>query len=149
MQISNLVDDPSLRFTPQGHAVAEFTVASTPRYFDRRANDWRDAEPLFLRCVIWRDAAENLAESVGRGARVIVTGRLRQRRWKTDDGQDRTTTELEVDEVGPSLRRATAKVTRTTPRGGSARDFVNSGASGEEAWTGQAASSSAGADSGF
>lgn len=91
-------------------------MASTPRYFDRGSGEWRDAEPLFLRCVIWRKPAENLAESLGRGARVIVTGRLRQRRWKTDEGSERSTTELEVDEVGPSLRRATAVITRTAPR---------------------------------
>ncbi|WP_109529287.1 MULTISPECIES: single-stranded DNA-binding protein [Nocardia] len=108
----NLTSDPELRFTPNGVAVADFTVASTPRYFDRNTNEWKDAEALFLRCNIWRDAAENVAESLPRGARVIVTGRLKQRRWKTDDGQNRTTTELEVDEVGPSLKYATTTINR-------------------------------------
>ncbi|WP_433755793.1 single-stranded DNA-binding protein [Nocardia sp. CA-135398] len=110
--IGNLTDSPELRFTPAGIAVAGFTVASTPRYFDRTTNEFKDGEALFLRCNIWREPAENAAESLTRGARIIVTGRLRQRRWQTPDGQNRTTTELEVDELGPSLRYATAKVSR-------------------------------------
>ncbi|WP_433204684.1 single-stranded DNA-binding protein [Nocardia sp. CA-107356] len=108
----NLTASPELRFTPAGVAVADFTVASTPRYFDRATNEFKDGEALFLRCNIWREAAENAAESLTRGSRVIVIGRLKQRRWQTPDGQNRTSTELEVDEVGPSLRYATAKVTR-------------------------------------
>ncbi|MEV0027852.1 single-stranded DNA-binding protein [Nocardia sp. NPDC050793] len=112
--IGNLTADPELRFTPSGLAVANFTVASTPRVFDRTTNEWKDGEALFLRCSVWREAAENLAESLTRGARVIVSGRLKQRNWTTDDGQKRSTVELDVDEVGPSLRYATAKVTRTT-----------------------------------
>ncbi|MET8779074.1 single-stranded DNA-binding protein [Nocardia sp. NPDC004654] len=111
--IGNLTSDPELKFTPAGVAVTNFTVASTPRFFDRATNEWKDGEALFLRCSVWREAAENLAESLTRGARVIVSGRLKQRNWTTDDGQKRSTIELEVDEVGPSLRYATAKVHRT------------------------------------
>ncbi|MEV4233547.1 single-stranded DNA-binding protein, partial [Nocardia sp. NPDC049737] len=115
--IGNLTADPELRFTANGTAVADFTVASTPRYFDRNSNEFKDGDPLFLRCSIWREAAENAAESLTRGSRVIVSGRLKQRRWQTDDGQNRTTTELEVDEVGPSLRYATVSgVFRNTER---------------------------------
>ncbi|WP_435593569.1 single-stranded DNA-binding protein, partial [Nocardia sp. bgisy118] len=109
----NLTGDPELRFTPAGVAVTNFTVASTPRVFDRTTNEWKDGEALFLPCAVWREAAENLAESLTRGARVIVSGRLKQRSWTTDDGQKRSTVELAVDEVGPSLRYATAKVHRT------------------------------------
>ncbi|MFX0573761.1 single-stranded DNA-binding protein [Nocardia nepalensis] len=109
----NLTADPELRFTPNGVAVLDFTVASTPRYRDPNSGEWKDGEALFLRCNLWREAAENAAESLSRGSRVIVTGRLKQRRWQTPDGQNRTVVELEVDEVGPSLLFATAKVTRT------------------------------------
>ncbi|MEV4241344.1 single-stranded DNA-binding protein, partial [Nocardia sp. NPDC049737] len=113
----NLTDAPELRFTPNGVAVANFTVASTPRYRDANTGEWKDGEALFLRCNIWREAAENAAESLTRGARVIVTGRLKQRRWQTPDGQNRTVVELEVDEVGPSLRYATVSgVFRNTER---------------------------------
>ena len=108
--IGNLTDDPELRFTPSGAAVAKFRVASTPRFLDRQTNEWKDGEPLFLTCNIWRQAAENVAESLQRGARVIVTGRLRQRTYETREGEKRTVMELEVDEIGPSLRYATAKV---------------------------------------
>jgi single-strand DNA-binding protein len=108
--IGNLTDDPELRFTPSGAAVAKFRVASTPRFLDRQTNEWKDGEPLFLQCNIWRQAAENVAESLQRGARVIVTGRLRQRTYETREGEKRTVMELEVDEIGPSLRYATAKV---------------------------------------
>lgn len=111
--IGNLTSDPELRFTPSGVAVANFTVASTPQYFDQAASEWKDAEALFLRCAVWRDAAENLAESLTRGMRVIVSGRLKQRRWQTPEGHHRSVVELEVDEIGPSLRFAAAKVTRT------------------------------------
>ncbi|MGW4369169.1 single-stranded DNA-binding protein [Nocardia takedensis] len=119
--IGNLTADPELRFTPAGVAVTNFTVASTPRFFDRNANEWRDGEALFLRCGIWREAAENVAESLTRGARVIVSGRLRQRSYETREGEKRTVVELEVDEVGASLKFATAKVNRvprTTTSGG-------------------------------
>ncbi|GAB4590018.1 single-stranded DNA-binding protein [Nocardia sp. IFM 10818] len=116
--IGNLTADPELRFTPAGAAVANFTVASTPRVFDRNSNEWKDGEALFLRCNIWRDAAENAAESLTRGARVIVSGRLKQRSYETREGEKRTVVELEVDEVGPSLKYATAKVTKTTRSGG-------------------------------
>ena len=110
--IGNLTDDPELRFTQNGAAVAKFRVASTPRFLDRQTNEWKDGEPLFLACNIWRQAAENVAESLQRGARVIVTGRLRQRTYETREGEKRTVMELEVDEIGPSLRYATAKVQR-------------------------------------
>ncbi|OKL48558.1 single-stranded DNA-binding protein [Boudabousia liubingyangii] len=110
--IGNLTNDPELRFTPSGAAVASFTVASTPRTFDRQANEWRDGETLFMRCSIWRDAAENVVESLRKGTRVIVTGRLGSNTYKTREGEQRTSIELQVDEIGPSLRYATASVTR-------------------------------------
>ena len=112
--VGNLTADPELRFTPSGAAVASFTVASTPRTFDRQTNEWKDGEALFLRCSIWRQAAENVAESLTRGARVIVSGRLKQRSFETREGEKRTVIELDVDEVGPSLKYATAKVNRTS-----------------------------------
>lgn len=115
--VGNLTADPELRFTPAGAAVANFTVASTPRTFDKPAGEWKDGEALFLPCSIWRQAAENAAESLQRGMRVIVQGRLRQRSFETKNGEKRTVVELEVDEVGPSLRFATAKVNKAT-RGG-------------------------------
>src|SRR5688572_12308494 len=108
--IGNLTDDPELRFTPSGAAVANFTVASTPRTLDRQTNEWKDGDPLFLRCSIWRQAAENVAESLQRGARVIVSGRLKQRSYETREGEKRTAYELDVEEIGPSLKYATAKV---------------------------------------
>jgi len=110
--IGNLTNDPELRFTPSGAAVARFSVASTPRILDRQTNEWKDGDPLFLSCNIWRQAAENVAESLQKGARVIVSGRLRQRSYETREGEKRTVMELEVDEIGPSLRYATAKVQR-------------------------------------
>src|SRR3954466_12505068 len=110
--IGNLTDDPELRYTPNGAAVANFTVASTPRFMDKTTNEWKDGDTLFLGCNIWRQAAENVAESLTRGARVIVSGRLKQRSYETKEGEKRTVVELEVDEIGPSLRYATAKVTR-------------------------------------
>ena len=118
--IGNLTADPELRFTPSGAPVASFTIASTPRTFDRQANQWKDGETLFMRCSIWRDAAENVAESLAKGMRVIAQGRLVQRQYTTRDGDQRTVVELQVDEVGPSLRRAKATVTRSagTPGGG-------------------------------
>ncbi|UQX88522.1 single-stranded DNA-binding protein [Jatrophihabitans telluris] len=111
--VGNLTADPELRFTPSGAAVASFTVASTPRTFDRQSNEWKDGEALFLRCSIWRQAAENVAESLTRGMRVVVQGRLQQRSFETREGEKRTVIEMQVDEVGPSLRYATAKVNRT------------------------------------
>ena len=110
--IGNLTNDPELRFTPSGAAVAKFTVASTPRYMDRQTNEWKDGDTLFLQCQIWRQAAENVAESLTRGMRVIVSGRLKQRSYETKEGEKRTVFEVEVDEVGPSLRNATARVTK-------------------------------------
>jgi single-strand DNA-binding protein len=116
--VGNLVDDPELRFTPSGAAVAKFRVASTPRTFDRQTNEWKDGESLFLTCSVWRQAAENVAESLQRGMRVVVQGRLKQRSYEDRDGVKRTVYELDVEEVGASLRNATAKVTKTTGRGG-------------------------------
>ncbi|MGB3674926.1 MAG: single-stranded DNA-binding protein [Candidatus Nanopelagicales bacterium] len=110
--IGNLTADPELRFTPAGAAVANFTVASTPRAFDRNSNEWKDGDALFLRCNIWREAAENVAESLTRGSRVIVSGRLKQRSYETNEGEKRTVMELEVDEIGPSLKYATAKINK-------------------------------------
>ena len=117
--VGNLTDDPELRFTPSGAAVAKFRIASTPRTLDRQSGEWKDGEPLFLACNIWRDAAEHVAESLQRGTRVIVQGRLRQRSYETREGEKRTVYELEVDEIGPSLRYATAKVQRMSRSGGS------------------------------
>lgn len=117
--IGNLTADPELRFTPSGAAVANFTVASTPRQFDRQSNEWKDGETLFMRCSVWREAAENVAESLQRGARVIVSGRLVSRSWEDKEtGQKRSVMEMQVDEVGPSLRYATAKVNKTQRGGG-------------------------------
>jgi single-strand DNA-binding protein len=117
--IGNLVDDPELRFTPSGAAVANFRIASTPRTFDRQTNEWKDGEALFLSCAVWRQAAENVAESLQKGMRVVVQGNLRSRQYETREGEKRTVFEIQVDEVGPSLRYATAKVTRTQRSGGS------------------------------
>jgi single-strand DNA-binding protein len=116
--VGNITDDPELRFTPSGAAVANFTVASTPRTMNRQTNEWEDGEALFLRCSIWRQAAENVAESLQKGARVIVQGRLKARTWETREGEKRTSFEVDVDEIGPSLRWATAKVTRASRSGG-------------------------------
>src|SRR5881397_3590633 len=115
--VGNLTADPELRFTPSGAAVASFTIASTPRTFDKNSGEWKDGEALFLRCSIWRQAAENVAESLTRGMRVIVSGRLRQRSYETKEGEKRTVYEVEVDDVGPSLRNASAKVNRATRNG--------------------------------
>ena len=114
----NLVDDPELRFTPSGQPVAKFRVASTPRYLDKGTNEWKDGDSLFLTCNVWRQAAENVAESLTRGMRVIVSGRLRQRSYETKEGEKRTVYEVEVDDVGPSLRNASAKVNRVARSGG-------------------------------
>ncbi len=128
--VGNLTADPELRFTPSGAAVANFTVASTPRMFDRQTNEWKDGEALFLRCNIWRQAAENVAESLTRGARVIVSGRLKQRSFETKEGEKRTVMELEVDEIGPSLRYATAKVNKGSRGSSSGGGYGSSGSSG-------------------
>jgi single-strand DNA-binding protein len=121
--VGNLTADPELRFTPSGAAVANFTVASTPRTFDKNSNEWKDGEALFLRCSIWRQAAENVAESLTKGTAVIVQGRLKQRSYETKEGEKRTVYELDVDEIGPSLKFATAKVNRTTRGGGGGGGF--------------------------
>ena len=126
--VGNLTHDPELRFTPSGAAVASFTVASTPRILDKATNEWKDGDALFLRCSVWRQAAENVAESLTRGARVVVTGRLRQRSYETKEGEKRTVVELEVDEVGPSLRYATAKVTKASRGGGGGGGGFSGGA---------------------
>jgi single-strand DNA-binding protein len=110
--VGNLVDDPELRFTPSGQAVANFRIASTPRFLDKATNEWKDGESLFLTCTVWRQAAENVAESLQRGMRVIVQGRLKQRSYETKEGEKRTVFEVDADEVGPSLRNASAKVTK-------------------------------------
>jgi single-strand DNA-binding protein len=133
--IGNLTADPELRFTQSGAAVANFTVASTPRTFDRQSGEWKDGEALFLRCNIWRQAAENVAESLTRGARVIVSGRLKQRSFETREGEKRTVVELEVDEVGPSLRYATAKVNKVSRgSGGGGFGGSGSGAPADDPW---------------
>ncbi|MFE5217496.1 MULTISPECIES: single-stranded DNA-binding protein [unclassified Streptomyces] len=119
--VGNLVDDPELRFTPAGAAVAKFRIASTPRVFDRQASEWKDGETLFLTCSVWRQAAENVAESLARGMRVIVQGRLKQRSYEDREQVKRTVYELDVDEVGPSLVRATAKVEKNPAGGGQQR----------------------------
>ena len=116
--VGNLVDDPELRFTPSGAAVASFRLASTPRTYDRQSGEWKDGESLFLTCSVWRQAAENVAESLQKGMRVLVQGRLKQRSYETREGEKRTVYEIDVDEVGPSLRSATAKVTKVQRSGG-------------------------------
>ena len=128
--VGNLTDDPELRFTPSGAAVAKFRIASTPRTMDRQSGEWKDGEPLFLACNVWRDAAEHVAESLQRGARVIVQGRLRQRSYETREGEKRTVYELEVDEIGPSLRYATAKVQKMNRSGGGGGGFGSGGGGG-------------------
>ncbi|MFE4977198.1 single-stranded DNA-binding protein [Kitasatospora sp. NPDC056651] len=136
--VGNLVDDPELRFTPSGAAVAKFRIASTPRTFDRQTNEWKDGESLFLTCNVWRQPAENVAESLQRGMRVIVQGRLRQRSYETKEGEKRTVFEVEVDEVGPSLRSATAKVTRANRSGGPGGGFGGQQGGGQGgSWGGQ------------
>jgi single-strand DNA-binding protein len=116
--VGNLVDDPELRFTPSGAAVANFRIASTPRTFDKQSNEWKDGEALFLTCSVWRQAAENVAESLTKGMRVVVQGRLKQRSYEDREGQKRTVVELDVEEVGPSLKYATAKIARVQRGGG-------------------------------
>ncbi|TWP52894.1 single-stranded DNA-binding protein [Lentzea tibetensis] len=139
--VGNLTADPELRFTQSGAAVASFTVASTPRTFDRQSGEWKDGEALFLRCNVWRQVAENVAESLTRGSRVLVTGRLRQRSFETKEGEKRTVVELEVDEIGPSLRYATAKVNKVSRGdgggggfGGGAPQSRGGGAPADDPW---------------
>ncbi|MGV1036453.1 MAG: single-stranded DNA-binding protein [Candidatus Nanopelagicales bacterium] len=127
--VGNLVDDPELRFTPSGVAVARFRVASTPRTFDRQANEWKDGDSVFMSCQVWRQYAENVAESLTKGARVIVSGRLRQRSYETNAGEKRTVYEVEVDDVGPALRSATAKIAKVS-RGGAGGGFSDGGGTG-------------------
>ncbi len=121
--VGNLVDDPELRFTPSGAAVANFRIASTPRTFDKQSNEWKDGDALFLTCSVWRQAAENVAESLQRGMRVVVQGRLKSRQYETREGEKRTVFEIDVDEVGPSLKYATAKVARAQRSGGGGGGF--------------------------
>jgi single-strand DNA-binding protein len=128
--VGNLVSDPELRYTPTGVAVANFRVASTPRTFDRQANEWKDGDSLFLTCNVWRQAAENVAESLQRGMRVIVMGRLHQRSYETREGEKRTVFEIEVDDVGPSMRNASAKVAKSNRSGGGGGGFGGGGTGG-------------------
>ena len=130
--VGNLTADPELRFTPSGAAVANFTVASTPRTFDKQTNEWKDGEALFLNCSVWRQAAENAAESLQRGMRVVVSGRLKARSYETREGEKRTVFEIDVDEIGPSLKYATAKVTKTTRSGGGPGGGFSGG--GDDPW---------------
>jgi single-strand DNA-binding protein len=152
--VGNLVDDPELRFTSSGAAVAKFRLASTPRTFDRQTNEWKDGESLFLTCNVWRQAAENVAESLQRGMRVIVQGRLKQRSYETREGEKRTVYEVEVDELGPSLRSATAKVNKTTRSGsgggyGSSGGAGGSGAPADDPWASATPASSGGGGGSF
>ena len=133
--IGNLTADPELRFTPSGAAVANFTVASTPRTFDRQTNEWKDGEALFLNCSVWRQAAENAAESLVRGMRVIVSGRLKARSYETREGEKRTVFEIDVDEVGPSLKYATAKVSKTSRSGSGGGQGGGSFGGGDDPWS--------------
>ena len=147
--VGNLTADPELRFTPSGAAVANFTVASTPRIFDRQSGEWKDGEALFMRCSVWRQYAENVAESLTRGARVIVQGRLKQRSFETKEGEKRTVVELDVDEIGPALRYATAKVnkiSRGSGGGGGGFGGAGGGADGgsDDPWASAPAASSGG-----
>ena len=132
--VGNLTGDPELRFTPAGVAVANFTIASTPRTFDRQANEWKDSDTLFMRCSIWREAAENVAESLTKGMRVIAQGNLVQRSYETREGEKRTVVELQVEEVGPSLKYATAKVTRAVKGGNGPARSASPQASGGDPW---------------
>jgi len=134
--VGNLTDDPELRFTPSGAAVASFTVASTPRTFDRATNEWKDGDALFLRCSIWRQAAENVAESLTKGMRVVVQGRLKQRSYETREGEKRTVVELDVEEIGPSLKYATAKVTKAARGSGGGGGFGGGGGDSRGGWGG-------------
>ena len=142
--VGNLVSDPELRYTPTGVAVANFRIASTPRTFDRQSNDWKDGDSLFLTCNVWRQAAENVAESLQRGMRVIVQGRLHQRSYETREGEKRTVFEVEVDDVGPSMRNASAKVSKSNRSGGGGGGFGGGGGGGGAAGGGAAGGGAAG-----
>jgi len=146
--VGNLVDDPELRFTPSGVAVARFRVAATPRAFDKQANEWKDGESVFLSCQVWRQYAENVAESLTKGTRVIVVGRLRQRSYETNAGEKRTVYEVEADDVGPALRSATAKVARISRgAGGFGGDSGGTGrAAVDDPWSTPAPSAGTGSD---
>ncbi|GAC1451811.1 MAG: single-stranded DNA-binding protein [Pseudarthrobacter sp.] len=146
--IGNLTNDPELRFTPSGSAVANFTIASTPRTFDRQSSEWKDGETLFLRAAVWREAAENVAESLTKGMRVIVSGRLKSRSYETKEGEKRTVIELEVDEIGPSLRYANAKVNRTQRSGGQGGQGGFGGGNGGGGFGGGNSGASQGGNSG-
>jgi single-strand DNA-binding protein len=141
--IGNLVDDPQLRYTPSGQAVANFRIASTPRYLDKQSNEWKDGDSLFLSCNVWRQAAENVCESLQRGMRVIVSGRLKQRSYETKEGEKRTVYEVEVDEVGPSLRNASAKVIKSERSRPAEQRQQSKPAGSDDPWSSQPA------DSGF
>ena len=153
--VGNLTNDPELRFTPSGAAVASFTVASNSRYLDKTTNEWKDGEPVFMRCSVWRQYAENVAESLTRGTRVIVTGRLKQRSYETREGEKRTVLEMEVDDVGPALRTATAKVTKVARAGGGGFGDGGSGGFGggtpaggnDDPWAGQSGGAASGGQS--
>jgi single-strand DNA-binding protein len=143
--VGNLVDDPELRFTPSGAAVANFRLASTPRTFDRQSNEWKDGDTLFLTANVWRQAAENVAESLQRGMRVIVTGRLKSRSYETREGERRTVFEIDVDEVGPSLRSATAKVTKAARGSGGGGSFGGGNpGGGDDPWSSPAGGGNSG-----
>jgi single-strand DNA-binding protein len=152
--VGNLTSDPELRYTQNGLAVANFTIASTPRSFDRAANDWKDGDALFLRASVWREFAEHVASSLTKGSRVVATGRLKQRSYETKEGEKRTSIELEVDEIGPSLRYATAQVTRTSSSreggsgGGGGGQQQSRGQVADEPWAPSAPAAGAGASSG-
>ena len=146
--VGNLVDDPELRFTPSGAAVANFRIASTPRTFDKQTNEWKDGDALFLSCSVWRQAAENVAESLQKGMRVVVQGRLKQRSYETREGEKRTVVELEVDEVGPSLKYATAKVARVQRSGGGGGYGSSGGNTGDDPWATTPAQGGQGAPAG-
>jgi single-strand DNA-binding protein len=155
--IGNLTDAPELRFTQTGAAVAKFRIASTPRFLDRASGEWKDGDPLFLSCTVWRQVAENVAESLDRGSRVIVSGRLKQRSYETKEGEKRTVMELEVDEIGPSLRYATAKVQRMSRSGSGGGGFGAGGSGGQggggfaadDPWATAAPASSSGGGTNF
>ena len=132
--VGNLTNDPELRFTPSGAAVASFTIASNSRYLDKATNEWKDSEPVYMRCSVWRQYAENVAESLTRGTRVIATGRLKQRSYETREGEKRTVLEMEVDDVGPALRTATAKVTKVARAGGGFGEGGGFGGGNDDPW---------------
>lgn len=146
--VGNLTADPELRYTQNGLAVANFTIASTPRNFDKATNDWKDGDPLFLRASVWREFAENVAGTLSKGSRVVATGRLKQRNYETKEGEKRTSFELDVDEIGPSLRYATAQVTKTTSGGSRGGQSGGQGArqGGDEPWAATPSSDSASGD---